>query len=69
MKKILRNNMACKGCKKKPLTDLLKETPKGSRKEKLTLIALVIFSTLAVYGAVRLIIDIKNILGELWQIS
>jgi len=58
--------MACKGCKKKPLTDLLKETPRGSRKDKITLIALVIYSILAFYGVIRLIIDIKNLVKELW---
>ena len=40
--------------------------PCGSRKDKITLIALVIYSILAFYGVIRLIIDIKNLVKELW---
>jgi hypothetical protein len=56
----------CKGCKNKPMGDL-----NGQKKEEETLSPLaktliVIYTVLAAYGVVRLVIDLNSLVTILW---
>jgi hypothetical protein len=53
--------MACKGCKNKPISDLKEIPVKKEKKEKLLLVVIIGYTLLAIYGLVRLILDIKNL--------
>ena len=53
--------MACKGCKNKPITDLKDIPVKKEKKEKFLLVIIVAYTLLAIYGLVRLILDIRNL--------
>lgn len=53
--------MACKGCKNKPLQDLNTIEVSKDKKQKLVFILIIIYTILAGYGLVRLIMDIKNL--------
>ena len=53
--------MACKGCKKKPLKELNNGVPEIKGGDRLVYVLLIIYTLLAVYGMVSLILDIKNL--------
>ena len=53
--------MACKGCKKKPLSDLNELPAPEEKNPKVVFILIIIYTLLAGYGLIRLLLDLKNL--------
>ena len=53
--------MACKGCKKKSFKELNTGLPVINKDNSLVTVILIIYTLLAVYGIISLIVDIKNL--------
>ncbi len=53
--------MGCKGCKKKSLKESNGVVPSINKDTHLVPILLIIYTLLAVYGIISLILDIKNL--------
>ena len=56
----------CKGCKNKPLTDLSKEKIEEKSFSPLVKTLIFLYTALAVYGSVSLVIDIKELIKTLF---
>ena len=56
----------CKGCKNKPLTDLNKEKIEEEGFSPLVKTLIFVYTVLAVYGSISLVIDIKELFKTLF---
>jgi|19_taG_2_1085344.scaffolds.fasta_scaffold126468_2 hypothetical protein len=53
--------MGCKGCKDKTIKELNEITVDKTNKEKFLFIIIIMYTLLAMYGLVSLVVDIKNL--------
>jgi len=56
----------CKGCKKKPLTDLNEQKIKDEQFSPLVKVLISLYTVLAIYGSIRLFMDLNNLFKNIF---